>query len=60
MAESLEQYPEELVSSTLAGALLSRPVLLHPAAATHLMPKVLTPRTGESPSLYFTVIVSVI
>ncbi|XP_050729974.1 protein-associating with the carboxyl-terminal domain of ezrin-like [Eriocheir sinensis] len=46
VADSLEQYPEELVSSTLAGALLSRPVLLHPAAATHLMPRVLTPRNG--------------
>ncbi|XP_045105883.1 protein-associating with the carboxyl-terminal domain of ezrin-like [Portunus trituberculatus] len=46
VAESLEQYPEELVSSTLAGALLSRPVLLHPAAATHLMPRILTPRSG--------------
>ncbi|XP_071540906.1 uncharacterized protein [Panulirus ornatus] len=48
VAENLRQYPEELVSSTLAKALLSRPVLLHPAASTHLMPKVLIPKNGTA------------
>lgn len=47
VGEHLKQYPEELVSSTLAGALLSRPLLLHPAAVTHLMPMVLTPKTND-------------
>ncbi|KAG7166372.1 protein-associating with the carboxyl-terminal domain of ezrin-like [Homarus americanus] len=46
VADSLRQYPEELVSGTLAKALLSRPLLLHPAASTHLMPKVLIPNNG--------------
>ncbi|XP_042892966.1 protein-associating with the carboxyl-terminal domain of ezrin-like [Penaeus japonicus] len=45
LADCLGKYPEELVSSTLAGALLSRPLLLHPAAATHLMPKLLIPQS---------------
>ncbi|XP_047479664.1 protein-associating with the carboxyl-terminal domain of ezrin-like isoform X1 [Penaeus chinensis] len=47
LADSLCKYPEELVSSTLAGALLSRPLLLHPAAATHLMPKLLIPQSSS-------------
>ncbi|XP_045581033.1 protein-associating with the carboxyl-terminal domain of ezrin [Procambarus clarkii] len=47
VADSLCRYPEELVSGTLAKALLSRPLLLHPLAATHLMPRVLIPKNGN-------------
>lgn len=47
VGEHLQHYPEELVSSTLAGALLSRPLLLHPAATTHLMPLVLIPKIDD-------------
>ncbi|KAK4321557.1 hypothetical protein Pmani_007630 [Petrolisthes manimaculis] len=47
VGERLRQYPEEVVSGTLAGALLSRPLLLHPAAASHLIPTLLIPHNNS-------------
>jgi len=40
--------PEELVAHRLAVPLLSRFVLLDEAAVTHVVPHLLTPRSGES------------
>ncbi|CAL4068928.1 unnamed protein product, partial [Meganyctiphanes norvegica] len=48
LPDCLRKYPEDLVSSTMAAALLSRPLLLQPATVTHLMPAVLTPKSGNS------------
>lgn len=47
LADCLRRYPEDLVSSTMASGLLSRPLLLQPATITHLMPAVLTPKSGN-------------
>ncbi|KAK7071303.1 hypothetical protein SK128_014615 [Halocaridina rubra] len=52
VGEQLRQYDEELISRTLAGALLSRPLLLHPAAASHLMPIVLVPKEDDGIGLF--------
>lgn len=48
LADCLRRYPEDLVSSTMASALLSRPLLLQPATITHLMPAVLTPKSSNA------------
>ncbi|XP_076043349.1 uncharacterized protein LOC143026587 [Oratosquilla oratoria] len=47
LAENLRKYPEDLVAGTMVGALLSRPVLMHPSAATQLLPALLTPKTAS-------------